>query len=78
MVILSNVLVHEVNDGYQHVTNEQLLKFNGQKVLNLKHLMQMVLKNTDTYLRFDFDDDLYVAATPTLYLVLTRAFPAEL
>ena len=59
LVILSHVLVHEINDGYQLMTNLQLMKFNGQKILNLKQLMQLVRTNTEPYLRFDFDDDLY-------------------
>lgn len=58
LVILSHVLVHEINDGYQGMTNLQLLKCNGQKILNLKQLMHIMRTNTEPYLRFDFDDDL--------------------
>jgi hypothetical protein len=32
VVILSAVLVHEINYGYQQMTNLQLLRFNDQKV----------------------------------------------
>ena len=35
MVILSAVLVHEINYGYQQMTNLQLLRFNDRKVTPL-------------------------------------------
>jgi hypothetical protein len=60
VVILSHVLSHEVNMGYSHHCNLQLLRFNGEKILNLKHLVKLVAQCTDDYLRFDFDCDMYV------------------
>jgi len=56
VVILSAVLVHEINYGYQQMTNLQLLRFNDQKINNLQHLTKLVAANTQPYLRFDFDE----------------------
>eukprot|EP01087_Luapelamoeba_hula_P016967 TRINITY_DN5288_c0_g1_i2.p1 TRINITY_DN5288_c0_g1~~TRINITY_DN5288_c0_g1_i2.p1 ORF type:complete len:689 (-),score=98.87 TRINITY_DN5288_c0_g1_i2:55-2121(-) len=57
VVVLSNVLVHQVNDGYQQMVNQQLLKFNAQSVLNLRQLRDYIRNNTEPYLRFDFEDN---------------------
>ena len=58
------------------------MKFNGQKILNLKQLMQLVRTNTEPYLRFDFDDDLYgplnhLAPSLLLTLCTTRVIIVE-
>jgi hypothetical protein len=60
IVLLSQVLVHEVNTGYQHTTNIQVKKFNGIEIRNLQHLVSLVEMASDTeapseYVRFDLE-----------------------
>jgi len=60
IVLLSQVLVHEVNTGYQHTTNIQVKKFNGIEIRNLQHLVSLVEATSDTeapseYVRFDLE-----------------------
>ncbi|KAL6070702.1 Protease Do-like 10, mitochondrial [Balamuthia mandrillaris] len=57
IVVLSQVLVAEINRGYVPLTNIQLLQFNGQKVKNLKHFAEMVECCEEEYLRFDLEYD---------------------
>eukprot|EP00271_Cylindrocystis_brebissonii_P001037 TRINITY_DN11285_c1_g2_i3.p1 TRINITY_DN11285_c1_g2~~TRINITY_DN11285_c1_g2_i3.p1 ORF type:complete len:771 (+),score=157.38 TRINITY_DN11285_c1_g2_i3:347-2314(+) len=38
VVVLSQVLAHDVNVGYEDVTNQQVLKVNGVLIRNLQHL----------------------------------------
>jgi len=51
----------QVNMGYSHHCNMELLQFNGTKILNLKHLVKMVAECKEDYFRFDLDGDMYVA-----------------
>eukprot|EP01098_Paradermamoeba_levis_P015617 TRINITY_DN8027_c0_g1_i1.p1 TRINITY_DN8027_c0_g1~~TRINITY_DN8027_c0_g1_i1.p1 ORF type:complete len:527 (-),score=136.94 TRINITY_DN8027_c0_g1_i1:13-1548(-) len=57
IVILSHVLVDEINYGYSTMANFQVLQFNGEKVKNLKHLMTLIEENKDLYSRIDLDDN---------------------
>jgi len=56
IVILSQILVAEINFGYQFVS---LIVncFNGTPIRNLQHLVQMIENNTDEFLRFDMDHE---------------------
>eukprot|EP00698_Gefionella_okellyi_P001408 TRINITY_DN11360_c0_g1_i1.p1 TRINITY_DN11360_c0_g1~~TRINITY_DN11360_c0_g1_i1.p1 ORF type:complete len:541 (-),score=107.25 TRINITY_DN11360_c0_g1_i1:19-1641(-) len=57
VVVLTQVLQDEVNAGYHHVSELQLLKCNGETVRNIKHLAQLIANTSDDeYLRFDLDD----------------------
>jgi len=38
----------------------QVLKFNGEKIRNLRHLVQMVMSCESEYMRFDLDYDAVV------------------
>lgn len=40
--------------GYENMSNLRLLKFNGQNVSSMAHLLQMADDNTEAFLRFDF------------------------
>ncbi|CAM9335614.1 unnamed protein product, partial [Hapterophycus canaliculatus] len=61
VVILTQVLAHEVNVGYEGFSNMQLLSFNGQRVKSLKHLVRLADANQEEFLRFDlFRDRLVV------------------
>merc|ERR1712216_195269 len=42
LVILSQVLQHETNTGYEALCNLQVLECNGEKILNLKHLVTLI------------------------------------
>ncbi|KAL8214914.1 hypothetical protein R6Q57_004363 [Mikania cordata] len=42
IVILSQVLANEVNIGYEDMSNEQVLKFNGTQIKNIHHLAHLV------------------------------------
>jgi len=42
MVLLSQVIAHQCNIGYESYNNFHLIKFNGEKVVNLKHLKDKV------------------------------------
>jgi hypothetical protein len=57
IVLLSQVLVHEVNIGYQHTTNIQVKKFNGVEIRNLQHLVSLVeAADAQTeFVRFDLE-----------------------
>eukprot|EP00276_Gloeochaete_wittrockiana_P001837 CAMPEP_0184671688 /NCGR_PEP_ID=MMETSP0308-20130426/85649_1 /TAXON_ID=38269 /ORGANISM="Gloeochaete witrockiana, Strain SAG 46.84" /LENGTH=606 /DNA_ID=CAMNT_0027118861 /DNA_START=212 /DNA_END=2032 /DNA_ORIENTATION=- len=58
VVILSQVLAAEINIGYQlNLANVQLTQFNDLKVRNLRHLMELVEANPETYARFNFENE---------------------
>jgi len=57
IVILSNVLIDDINYGYSHMCNLKVLSVNGTKVRSLKHLKQMVEENKEPHIRFDLDDN---------------------
>lgn len=60
IVILSQILANEVNLGYENMSNQQVLKFNGVKVKNVQHLAHLVDLCNDKYLIFEFEDKLLV------------------
>ncbi|KAI4301339.1 hypothetical protein L6164_034627 [Bauhinia variegata] len=60
IVILSQVLANEVNIGYEDMSNQQVLKFNGTGIKNIHHLAHLVDTCTDRYLFFEFEDN-YIA-----------------
>lgn len=60
IVVLSHVLLHKINYGYQNLTNSQVLSFNGTKIHNLAQLVQLVESNEKPHLRFDLEDGMVV------------------
>ncbi|KAI5442232.1 protease Do-like 10, mitochondrial [Lathyrus oleraceus] len=57
LVILSQVLMDDINAGYERLADLQVLKVNGTEIDNLEHLCQLVENcNTDS-LHFDLDDN---------------------
>lgn len=55
------MLAHEVNLGYEGMNNLQLLKFNGEAVKSLGHLVRLADANKEPFMRFDlFPDKLIV------------------
>ncbi|XP_039805699.1 protease Do-like 9 isoform X2 [Panicum virgatum] len=62
----SEVLVSDINIGYEDIVNIQVLAFNGTPVKNLKHLATMVEECNEAFLKFDLDyDQLVVLETKT-------------
>lgn len=57
IVLLSQVLANEVNIGYEDMSNEQVLKFNGTRIKNIHHLAHLVDSCKDKYLVFEFEDN---------------------
>ncbi|XP_022727449.1 protease Do-like 2, chloroplastic isoform X2 [Durio zibethinus] len=57
IVILSQVLANEVNIGYEDMSNQQVLKFNGTRIKNIRHLAHLVACCKDKYLVFEFEDN---------------------
>ncbi|GBF95989.1 protease Do-like mitochondrial [Raphidocelis subcapitata] len=56
-VILSQVLVDDVNTGFQSFQNLQVLRVDGTEVLNLRHLRQLLRGAGGRYIRIDMEDD---------------------
>ncbi|CAL5052079.1 unnamed protein product [Urochloa decumbens] len=66
LVVVSQVLVSDINIGYEDIVNIQVLSFNGTPVKNLKHLATMVEECDEPFLKFDLDyDQLVVLETKT-------------
>ncbi|XP_028776753.1 protease Do-like 10, mitochondrial isoform X2 [Neltuma alba] len=61
LVILSQVLMDDINAGYERLAELQVLKVNGTEVENLKHLCQLVENCREESVRFDLDDDRVIA-----------------
>ncbi|XP_077240563.1 protease Do-like 2, chloroplastic isoform X2 [Tasmannia lanceolata] len=57
IVILSQVLANEVNIGYEDMNNQQVLKFNGTRIRNIRHLAHLVDSCENKYLVFEFEDN---------------------
>uniref|UniRef100_M1BPG1 Serine endopeptidase degp2 n=1 Tax=Solanum tuberosum TaxID=4113 RepID=M1BPG1_SOLTU len=55
IVVVSQVLVADINIGYEEIVNTQVLAFNGERVKNLKSLASMVEKCSDEFLKFDLE-----------------------
>jgi len=62
LVLLSLVLAHRANLGYEHLENQHLVRFNGRHVRSLAHLSGMIAdamehaakSPPDSFLRFEF------------------------
>ncbi|KAL6861312.1 hypothetical protein ACP4OV_017012 [Aristida adscensionis] len=66
LVVVSQVLVADINIGYEEIVNIQVLAFNGTPVKNLKHLASMVENCKEEFLKFDLDyDQMVVLETKT-------------
>ncbi|ESW22853.1 hypothetical protein PHAVU_004G000300 [Phaseolus vulgaris] len=57
LVILSQVLMDDINAGYERLAELQVLKVNGTEIDNLEHLRQLVQNCNAEFLRIDLDDD---------------------
>ncbi|KAG8378963.1 hypothetical protein BUALT_Bualt07G0039100 [Buddleja alternifolia] len=84
IVVVSQVLVADINIGYEEIVNTQVLAFNGQPVKNLKSLATMVESCNDEYLKFDLDYQQIVvlqtkkAKAATLDILSTHCIPSAM
>nr|DAD34649.1 TPA_asm: hypothetical protein HUJ06_005289 [Nelumbo nucifera] len=66
LVVVSQVLVADINIGYENIVNTQVLAFNGKPVKNLKSLCNMVENCDDEFLKFELEyQQLVVLQTKT-------------
>ncbi|KAK6128205.1 hypothetical protein DH2020_038053 [Rehmannia glutinosa] len=84
VVVVSQVLVADINIGYEDIANTQVLAFNGQPVKNLKSLASMVESCNDEYLKFDLEFQQIVvlktktAKAATLDILATHCIPSAM
>ncbi|RDX79627.1 Protease Do-like 9, partial [Mucuna pruriens] len=84
LLVVSQVLVADINIGYEDIVNTQVLAFNGKPVKNLKSLAEMVESCNDEYLKFDLDYDQIVvlrtktAKAATLDILATHCIPSAM
>ncbi|KAG4190961.1 hypothetical protein ERO13_A07G061933v2 [Gossypium hirsutum] len=55
LVVVSQVLVSDINIGYEDIVNAQVLALNGKLVTNLRGLAEMVENCDDEFLKFDLE-----------------------
>jgi PDZ domain len=62
IVVLSQVLVDDINTGYNGyaLSPLQVLCFNGEKVRNLRHLATMIDSSEESFCRFELHEDVTV------------------
>ncbi|XP_047972465.1 protease Do-like 9 [Salvia hispanica] len=84
IVVVSQVLVADINIGYEDIVNTQIHAFNGQPVKNLKSLASMVESCNDEYLKFDLEYQQIVvlqtktAKAATLDILATHCIPSAM
>ncbi|XP_061968722.1 protease Do-like 2, chloroplastic isoform X1 [Populus nigra] len=83
IVIVSQVLANEVNFGYEEMSNQQVLKFNGTRIKNIHHLAHLVDSCKNKYLVFEFEDNYLVvlereaASASSFYILKDYGIPSE-
>ncbi|KAL5747253.1 hypothetical protein ACOSP7_024253 [Xanthoceras sorbifolium] len=84
LVVVSQVLVADINIGYEDIVNTQVLAFNGKPVKNLKSLAKMVENCDDEFLKFELEYDQIVvlrsktAKAATLDILATHCIPSAM
>ncbi|KAF8112018.1 hypothetical protein N665_0069s0044 [Sinapis alba] len=84
LVVVSQVLVSDINIGYEEIVNTQVLAFNGKPVKNLKCLAEMVENCEDEYMEFNLDYHQIVvlqtktAKEATLDILTTHCIPSAM
>ncbi|KAM6594242.1 hypothetical protein CsatA_001945 [Cannabis sativa] len=84
LVVVSQVLVADINIGYEDIVNTQVLAFNGKPVKNLRNLANMVESCNDEFLRFDLEYQQIVvlrtktANDATLDILATHCIPSAM
>lgn len=84
IVVLTQVLAHDMTVGYESVENTIVKTVNGTTVRNLQHLLQLIDTCTGTYLKFGMQNDFVVilkaaeAKAATGDVLLKHGIPAEM
>ncbi|XP_076903638.1 protease Do-like 10, mitochondrial [Bidens hawaiensis] len=84
LVILSQVLMDDINVGYERLSELQVKKVNGIEIDNLKHMCQLVEDCKEDNLRFDLDDDRVIvlnynkARTATSHILKRHRIPSAM
>ncbi|XP_044962407.1 protease Do-like 9 [Hordeum vulgare subsp. vulgare] len=84
LVVVSQVLVADINIGYEEIVNTQVRAFNGKPVNNLKQLATMVEDCNKEFLKFDMDYDQVVvletktARAATQDILTTHCIPSAM
>ncbi|XP_057982835.1 protease Do-like 9 [Malania oleifera] len=84
LVVVSQVLVADINIGYEDIVNTQVLAFNGEPVKNLKGLASMVENCDEEFLKFDLEYQQIVvlqtktAKAATLDILTTHCIPSAM
>ncbi|XP_008239730.1 PREDICTED: protease Do-like 9 [Prunus mume] len=84
LVVVSQVLVADINIGYEEIVNTQVLALNGKPVKNLKNLASMVEECEDEFLKFDLEYQQMVvlrtntAKEATLDILATHCIPSAM
>jgi hypothetical protein len=82
VVVVSQVLACEATLGYEDVFNTQVRAFNGAPVRNLRHLAELVLACTETFMTFELEYhelivlDAATAAAATAEVLGVHSIPA--
>lgn len=71
LVILSQVLMDDINTGYERLAELQVKKVNNVDVENLKHLCQLVEGCEKEAIRFDLDDERVIVLNYSMAKVAT-------
>ncbi|KAJ9562691.1 hypothetical protein OSB04_007851 [Centaurea solstitialis] len=84
LVVVSQVLVADINIGYEEIVNTQVLAFNNKPVKNLKSLAEMVESCSEEFLKFDLEYEQIVvlrtktAKDATREILLTHCIPSAM
>ncbi|KAI4304173.1 hypothetical protein MLD38_039723 [Melastoma candidum] len=60
LIILSQILLDDINSGYEHLAELQVKKVDGVEVKNLRHLYRLVEDFAGQNIRFDLDDEMVI------------------
>nr|XP_043632535.1 protease Do-like 10, mitochondrial [Erigeron canadensis] len=84
LVILSQVLMDDINVGYERLAELQVKKVNGIEINNLKHMCQLVEDCKEEELRLDLDDERVIvlnyekAKTATFQILKRHRIPSAM
>ncbi|KAI4342856.1 hypothetical protein MLD38_027424 [Melastoma candidum] len=71
LIILSQILLDDINSGYERLAELQVKKVDGVEVKNLKHLYQLVENFAGQNIRFDLDDEMVIVLNYDMAKVAT-------
>ncbi|XP_024515363.1 protease Do-like 2, chloroplastic [Selaginella moellendorffii] len=60
VIVMSQVLAHPVNAGYENLQNVEVLTFNGEKIRNLRQFSRLVDSCTEEFMRFELERHILV------------------